>query len=219
MNPRPYTFRRCLTALLQRSTHWKLHRAVETKLPSKLISIHKFGDMMSDGYICTPEDLALSRNSSVPLVYCLTRGQSFGLLVEWFSLTSHRQPFWQPYQLNAESAVISLIAVTLVFGLLLVSCSYLVQLLRCWLSRPNKRNFFRSARWIQSPIDLYMVSFKDLVTIDPLEAHIWGALAFHGWSDPSGGDGDGCQVGSQWKGADRHFLYRSRQAPCVFHLI
>ena len=40
--------------------------------------------MMSDGYICTPGDLALSLNSSVPLVYCLTRGQSFGLLVEWF---------------------------------------------------------------------------------------------------------------------------------------
>ncbi|KIM89214.1 hypothetical protein PILCRDRAFT_216262 [Piloderma croceum F 1598] len=67
----------------------------------KLVNIHKFGDMMSDGYICTPEDLALSRNSSVPLVYCLTRGQSFGLL------------------LNAESAVISLISVTLVFVLLL----------------------------------------------------------------------------------------------------
>ena len=40
--------------------------------------------MISDGYICTPEDLALSRNSSVTLVYCLTRGQSFGLLVECF---------------------------------------------------------------------------------------------------------------------------------------
>lgn len=42
------------------------------------------GDMTSDGYICSAEDLALSRNSTVPLLYCLTRGQSFGLLVECF---------------------------------------------------------------------------------------------------------------------------------------
>jgi len=77
--------------------------------------------MMSDGYICTPGDLALSLNSSVPLVYCLTRGQSFGLL------------------LNVESAIISLIAVTLIFVLLLYK-------------------IFQSAHRIQNPVDLCMFS-------------------------------------------------------------
>lgn len=40
---------------------------------------------MSAGYTCTPEELELSIASNGSQIYCLTRGQSFGLLVSVFN--------------------------------------------------------------------------------------------------------------------------------------
>ena len=63
---------------------------------------------MSDGSICTPQELALFHSSQGSSLVCLTRGESIGLT------------------LVAQSGFISLISVLAVFVLIFVSVTELV---------------------------------------------------------------------------------------------
>jgi len=87
------------------------------------------------GIICTPEEIALSRNPH-PTIHCLTRGESIGLA------------------LSAESGFISLVAVTILF-LLIIRNVY-----RHWKYSPSGQ-----WRLLQEPTDIYMLSLfiSDLI--------------------------------------------------------
>jgi len=77
------------------------------------------------GTICTPDELAVSANSTT--LRCFTRGETFGLLV---SDESFLFSFWtlaqtSTFQLTTVASFTSLVAVCYVFSLILV-CEFLM---------------------------------------------------------------------------------------------
>jgi hypothetical protein len=83
---------------------------------------------LSDGIICTPEDLSIAAQGIHAPLHCLTRGQSFGLLV------------------ISEFALLSMIAVAIV-GILIV---------RNVIRYKSWRRLGPSL--IEKPMDVYLVS-------------------------------------------------------------
>jgi len=80
--------------------------------------------MNSLGIICTPEEYA--RSFQDPLLHCLTRTETIGVIVS----TSSRMPTFNKFltfpKMKTEAAFLSLIAVLYVVALVLVRwCSYI----------------------------------------------------------------------------------------------
>ena len=75
-------------------------------------------DSVPPGIVCTPTEYALSREDPHSL-YCLTRNETIGLTVKSFD-SSYRHHLTRNYQIVSQAGLLSLVALSYVFAIILV---------------------------------------------------------------------------------------------------
>ena len=118
-------------------------------------------DSVPPGIVCTPTEYALFQKD-LHFIYCLTRNETIGLTVKSFD-SSYRHHLTQNHQIVSQAGLLSLVAVSYVFVIILVRLSPAANHLR--LTIYEQRNLTWRIRHLATnrlhvfhePMDLLMV--------------------------------------------------------------